>query len=288
MTPIAVVRNRFRSARSTTNRIHVGVAFDVRVAGQPETHGPLGYFTRTPPKEMTLANRVVLDLALQRPCRPVPIEEATDHTSTWRGRFHTLLVRPLVASRSSDVIERELATMLRRAGSIIDIACGDDTLVLNMARRLGSTLMVGNDICHAATGRLRRSARISGLDIILTNHDILDLPYAMRFDIALAKNVLHHIPNVAQATAILDRLRSLAGTLALVEYEDPRTSRMGRFWNSYYEHWLGDGAAHQHHFLTETKLRRVLLTSFSPARIEMRRIWTVKGYCLLAVIEFPQ
>lgn len=288
MTPVAVVSNQFRSPGVSARRTHVGVAFDVRVAGKAGTQCPMGYFTRKPPARMFLNNRKILDLAFRRPCRAIPIEEATeDHTESWRGWLHGKVVRPLVFGLSSRLIRNELLKMMPPAGTLIDVACGDDTLVLELGRKLGCKLIVGNDICWRAVDRLRDYSHHKGLDLFLSNHDITELPFNIQFDAGLVKNVLHHIPGVSEASAFLARLRTLTRTVVLVEYEDPQTSRLGRFWNRYYEGWLGDGAVHLHHFLTETKLLRVVQASFPDARIELRRIWTIKGYCLLTVIEFP-
>ncbi len=290
MTPIAIVKNVFYSRRGSKTRTHVGVAFDARVAGIPNTQHPNGYFTRQPPGELFLGNRKVLDIALQRPLREVPVGEATEHhTSTWRGRLHSYVVRPLTSPWSSHIIRRELLSMLhstlRATDTMVDVACGDDTLLLHLGRALGCNLLVGNDICWSSTRRLRDYARDNGLDVLLSNHDIGELPFNARFDVGLVKNVLHHIPGVPEATAFLGRLREIARTLAIVEFEDPKNSRLGRNWNRYYEKWLGDGDVHLHHFLTESKLRRVVDT-LPAARAKFRRVWTIKGACLLAVVEF--
>lgn len=91
-----------------------------------------------------------------------------------------------------------------RGKSVIDLGCGDGTYTLELAAA-GASKVVGLEPAPAAIARAQARADSLGLSIFtFRTGNIYDLEADLkgRFDIAILRGVLHHLPEPEQAVAL--------------------------------------------------------------------------------------
>jgi ubiquinone/menaquinone biosynthesis C-methylase UbiE len=120
-------------------------------------------------------------------------------------------------------------------GAFLDIACGDNELVLGVAQTDEFSLVVGNDVSWSQIQLLAQRPENAALRdhaalTLFTNHDARHLPFAdTRFSVGFAKNVLHHMDGLPSVRALVDELIRVSKVAIVVEVMDPAVeSRWGR------------------------------------------------------------
>lgn len=142
------------------------------------------------------------------------------------------------------IMDRAVSGAHRR---ILDVGCGESSLVLDLSKLRETDLVVGNDIDWGQIGLLREtfeneSHRKSGSIVVFTNHDARDLPFPDGFfDFVLCKNVLHHMIDAQSAKAMLREVTRVGKRGLVVDVMDPQEgTRWDRLVRKYYEVLLGD------------------------------------------------
>ena len=245
-------------------------------------------FGKTPPETMIFQNRESLTLAMKmrNTLNFFPDPEEIEHTANGlRSRIHKLAVKPIVKKHSSSRIRKAIFERIGPVNSVIDVSCGDDETIFAISEALDPDIVVANDINWSAMKATMAKARDKNYHILFTNHHVCEMPFKRRFDVALCKNTLHHIPNANELVKALCAMREVAKRLIIVDIEDPRRSRAGRIFNKYYENFLGDGAD-DHNFLTKNKFRNLISRAYPDAEVEFEDIRTIKGRYMLADIQF--
>jgi hypothetical protein len=210
---------------------------------------------------------------------PAPPREEIDSVAAHplRHAIHRSAVAPLMEPFSSRPLRARVRAALGDAESIVDISCGDDRLILSLAAE-GRTC-VANDVClqlmraHGAEGAAN--------GVTYTLHNVVDLPYAIRFDAAICKNTLHHL-SAAETTATLAQLRCIADEVVVVDVLDIRASRRARAFNAYYRRFLGDQGRH---FLRDSEFRQQVAGGFPGRPITFDHLDTVKGRYAIAHVH---
>jgi ubiquinone/menaquinone biosynthesis C-methylase UbiE len=174
------------------------------------------------------------------------------------------------------------------ANSCIDIACGDDRGVFHLAHKV--PLVVANDIAVDQIVALEReyyrgrSTHPKSHSLFFTNHDCLDLPFRENaFDIALCRNLLHHMQAARDLTALLGNMRRVARRMLVVEVEDPSD---GSIWaqlrHKYYLDWLKDGGRH---FYKRSDFEHVIAQHSQPGDIvRYEYLPTIRGTYMIAEV----
>lgn len=280
--PLAVVINRFTCHRRVLE--HYGLAFIVSTRGTlalPPNH--LGAYISQPVEQLAYANREVFALAAER-IRDwqtfVPEDEIdANRKNSASYSFHELFVKQLFEPFSSRLLKNRINELCSGAETIIDVACGDDSQVLNLAS--SAKFCVANDISWAALKRLRQKNRQG--NVIFTNHDATCLPFRRKFDVAICKNLLHHSHNRSELLAILENLKHVGTKLIVVDVENPlKSTWRARIWNAYYVRFLGDRGRY---FLNKSEFERVISLVFRDASISFEEVQTIKGVYMIAVVE---
>lgn len=120
--------------------------------------------------------------------------------------------------------------------SILDASCGESSIVNELCEKYNPDICVGNDISWKSI-LLIKNKRSS---ILFTNHNVLDLPYKIKFDLVIFKNTLHHIESEYQKE-VLYNLSKITKHLIVVDIDDPKnTTLRAKLWNIYYTYLLGD------------------------------------------------
>lgn len=287
--PIANVTNTFHCNGDTI--VHRGLAFLARFIGEPEFRKPYNiyHFTKDIPERMAFSNREVFIHAVKRIEEKFfdpPFEEIYEIERPVSVRLiHRYLFKPLTLRKGSRPLRTRILSHLENVKSILDVAAGDDDLVLDICADLTPHICVANDIAWKQMDPLRKQARRRALDVTFTNHNLSTLPYRMQFDVAICKNTLHHVPNKNELLAVLDRLKEVSKKLVFIEIMEPRNHKVSRIFHWYYENFYGDGAR-DHRFFTVESFHRLIELAFSDGRKPIfERVRTIRGLYIIAVID---
>jgi len=203
-----------------------------------------------------------------------------------RYAFHDLVVRPLL-SGSSKTLRRSIFDILERLDgpirSIIDISAGDDPLIAELGELFDAEIYLANDICIESLYKLRHYIPLSGR-FIGTNFDALNLPENLPcFDLAIAKNVIHHMTSGREMEQLLSNLDRVSKNILVVDIEDPACgSWQGRAWKFYYSCFLHDQG---HRFVRQQEFRDIINQYFLSSTIYFKTTHTSKGTFMLALIS---
>jgi len=282
--PLAVVTNKFTCQSRTL--LHHGLAFIAHTRGTltlPPDH--LGAYIAQPAEQLAYSNREIAIAAKDKVDRKrtfVP-EDEIEVSQRYAVNYwiHKSIINRPFELLSSRLLRDKIKQFCDKAETIIDIACGDDGLILELAKT--AKFCVANDISWETLKRLRRRNHRS--NIIFTNHDATDLPFRKEFDVAICKNVLHHAHNLTELLGLLQNLTKVGDRLILIDIENPFKSTLrAKLWHSYYVRFLGDRGRY---FLTKNEFEKVVSLVFQGAGITYDRVQTFKGNYMFAVIENP-
>lgn len=194
-----------------------------------------------------------------------------------RHAIHRAAVMPLLKPFSSAILRRAIREEVGDAASVLDVSCGDDELIVSLAA--AGRDCVANDVCLNLMKA--RAAEGASHDVVYTLHNVVQLPFAKRFEAAVCKNTVHHLDEVetVRAFAELDRL---ADEVVIVDVLDISSSARAKAFNAYYRLFLGDQGRH---FLTFEEFSSRISAGFPKRSVRFRQINTVKGrYALAHVI----
>lgn len=285
MAPIAVVKNVFACGKEQIT--HIGLAYVAECEENPSFTGNIaGDFSSHTPHRMLASDREVLTLARKRIKEKIGIVPTNEIHSVRRFKFpiwlHEHVVSPLTHPLSSALIDVSLLAIIGRPASFLDVAAGDDDLALKIYRRCRPFLCVANDITTVSTQFLRSLTK-KGEEVIFTNHNALDLPFAVRFDVVLCKNTLHHMHSQDEINTLLISLKRVSKRLVIMDVENPRSStKRAGIWNWYYRKFLGDQGGY---FLSHPRFMEIIRGFFPNGKHQFHNVSTIKGDYMIAVVE---
>lgn len=280
--PLAVVQNEFVYQKKS--HVHCGLVYIALVRtpkNQVKTDFHLGEFASTVPSRTAETDQAISQLAfdyLKTHSFNPPFNEIDQSSGLgWRHFIHHLLIQPVQRLLSSSRI-RVAITKALTGKTIIDVSCGDDTFIVNLANTRPAIEFVANDIVWPLVSKLATKARYQ--NIIFTNHDIKQLPYQDKFDTVIFKNSLHHF-NYNEAKVLLKKLYNLSNKrLIVVDVEDPRTTKYSHYlWNQYYVRFLRDQGTDFWRYEAFQKLT----LSIGSAKVE--RISTQRANYMMAIYD---
>lgn len=162
------------------------------------------------------------------------------------------------------------------------VACGDDDLLFKLAE--SSKMCVGNDIIWSQIKIMADKSSSTHHNLFFTNHDACALPFKIKFDLTLCKNLLHHMHNKSELENLLQSLRSVSSRILLVDPEDPQKgSFKAKVWNWYYRILLKDQGEK---FVTMEFFKDIIKEYFNDAtEIKFKRVPTIKGNYMFGYID---
>lgn len=281
--PLAVVINEF-GCRSRTIK-HRGLAFSIHTRGTPQlSPAREGSFVAEVLDQMAYSNKGILELALARLKSRrafAPYDEIDiSRRRTVQQSIHNKIINRPFKYFSSKPLKRRIKEYCEGADTILDAACGDDTLILELARN--AKFCVANDISLDILSHLR--AKDPPRSVIFTNHNVTELPFEKKFDVAIFKNTLHHMHSLEEFMSVLNSLRKVSHRLILVDIENPTKSTIrAKLWHEYYVRFLGDRGGY---FLTREEFEKAISYVYRDANIESDLVTTLKGDYMFAIIDF--
>lgn len=212
----------------------------------------------------------------------------------WRYTFHQRMVNPVLKMLSCMIGKHSIKhfkdKMLEKVGSAdiaIDIACGDDKGIFD--HLVNVNLFFANDISVDQITNLKkkydslRSKLPKSSSLMFTNHDCLDLPFGDSvFDVAICRNVLHHMHAVDDLMGLLKNARRVAKKIIICEIMDPnKESVWGKIRHKYYMEFLKDEGKN---FYAQDDFENVLKDAFTGSMINFEYLPTIRGVYMFAEI----
>ncbi len=210
----------------------------------------------------------------------------------YRHLIHKKIISRIFHWFSSKKIRAEIFNLLRKVGfnpeasyKIIDVSCGYDDLLIELAHEYKNSEITGNDICDKELLSFPRKSEINNLT--LTKQNILSDKFCENetYDLIICKNTLHHLSRWDQLS-LLRRLIRAGKNAIIVEIENPlKYSFRSYIWNFYYRKFLKDNGSN---FLSREDF--INLTIKAEDNIPLIRIFhtslkTVKGNYLFVLIR---
>jgi SAM-dependent methyltransferase len=140
-----------------------------------------------------------------------------------RARIYDAAVK-LLGHPSTRLLELT-AESARGADSVLEVAAGTGLLTAALAPVAGH--VVATDYAEAMVAVLRRRLAESGVtNVVCEQADLYDLPYKSgTFDVVVAANAMHLVPDVAGAVAALRRVLRPGGKLVVPTFCHAETLR---------------------------------------------------------------
>jgi len=266
--PLAFLKNTFEFGAKTCE--HHGIAFVGRIRSDnvvraishaERTRAHLIGLDMPPGKLASPHNAEVFQLAVQYLDEKDTTDPFHDHEVSenikYRGRykFHDGFVKPAMKLASKFSYPYSLTDLNRRINelileksprSLIDVACGENSLCADLARVGAVPIIVGNDVSWSQIELIERRPVGNRSALLYTNHDATDLPFQDdTFDVALCKNVMHHMPSRGAVSRLVGEASRIAKRAVIIEVMDPDLeSPFGRIRHKYYLNYLHDAAVH--------------------------------------------
>jgi len=285
LSPVAVIKNIFKYGDKII--IHSGIAFMALSRGnvRPYPKNIQSHFTSDTPPKIAYQNAKILSIVRQklstRKYNP-PFEEIDNVKSknfSLRYLLHKYVIKHIGNFSSRKIKKTIFALINGKPKTILDASCGDSSIINELYERYKPDICVGNDISWKAITLMKNKNPA----VFFTNHNVLNLPYKIKFDLVIFKNTLHHIEKRYQRE-IVRNLWNLAKQLIIVDIDDPQNSTLrSKLWNDYYVYLLGDQGDS---FLTFYEFMKILGSkNITYDRLKTGIINTIKGKYFYATIK---
>ncbi len=210
----------------------------------------------------------------------------------YRHIIHKKIISKIFQRLSSKKIRTTVHNTIRKLGfnpeksyKIIDVSCGYDDLLIEIAKSFKKSKVFGNDLCDKQLLSFPRKTKLS--NVILTTQNILSPEFCHKenYDLIICKNTLHHLPRISQLH-LLNKLVRAGKTVIIVEIDNPLRYSFNSFiWNFYYSKFLKDDGVN---FVCEIEFKKILMKLKN--RVPIVKIFhaslkTIKGNYLFTLIE---
>lgn len=283
--PIAIIKNNFICDGNLLS--HIGVAFVASSRGKVSdcSKNVKSLFTKKIAIKTAYQNDRIIFIANKRINKKndkVPSEEIDSVKKIFFPLYivHNYIIKPIGSMASNKINRVVFNTITKRPNSILDVSCGDSFLLNKLYKTYKPKICFANDISWKTV----RAIKKENLEIIFTNHNVLNLPYKKIFDLVIFKNTLHHL-NWKNQIKTIDNLRKISKQLIIMDIDDPKNySFLSRVWNLYYKYALNDCGKY---FLSFEKFKKTINFKTTNEKFKLRAINTIKGRYFFISIEKP-
>ena len=199
-----------------------------------------------------------------------------------RYKFHEKFIKRYLLTekkRKKEEFRELLRELIPNKKSIIDVSCGDNSDIFEIAKDKGYKTIVGNDIC------LNYLNTHSNNSIVFTNDNIEDNNIKNRsYDVSYVKNTLHHMNNIVCINNLLDTLNNISNEIIIVEILNPvQTGGLPKFLNKYlYSKFLKDVGRC---YLNELQFQTIINNKFENKKIKYYKFNNILGEYMIAKIN---
>lgn len=278
--PVGIIKNTYSTKENSVT--HKGILYIGRIKDDESKLGN-GTFTKSPEKylagkdkKIAILGQKILSTKILQP----PINEVVSCTKNQLGHaFHKYFVKPVVYFGSSRIIQNKILQQIAlHDRTILDVACGDDLTILKVQKN--GKLVVANDISRNSLKKI--SEKDSNKDIIFSNQNMLDMKFDRKFNVAIVKNVVHHLGSPEEIDYFLNNLKKVSKKFIIIDIIDPKLNLLAKIWNKYYVLFLDDQG---NYFINYEQFKQIFKLYFPEYKINFSKIWTIKGPYMMAVID---
>jgi len=280
--PVAIIKNIFKCGDKKI--IHSGIAFMALSRGSVKAYPKnfQAHFTNEIPQKVAYQNDKILSLVRERlrnEIRPPFKEIDSVKNFSLLYLLHRYVIKH-IGNFSSRKIKRVIFNLIEgKPNSILDASCGESSIINELYEKYKPDICIGNDISWKTITLMKNK----NPSVFFTNHNVLNLPYRIKFDLVIFKNTLHHIKKEHQKE-VLSNLKKMAKQLIIIDVDDPQNSTFrSKLWNSYYVYLLGDQGDS---FLTFNEFKKTLSSEkFAGYKLKTGIIKTIKGNYFYASVK---
>ncbi len=210
----------------------------------------------------------------------------------YRHLIHKKIISRIFHWFSSKKIRVVIFNLLKKMGfvserlyKIIDVSCGNDDLIIDLAQKFRNSEIIGNDLCDKQLLSIPRKEEIN--NITLTKRNILSDEFCETeiYDLIICKNTLHHLSRMDQLS-LLSKLINAGKYVIIVEIENPLKSSLSAYvWNFYYRKFLRDDGSN---FLSRFDFFNLISRSNNEnpmTKIFHSDLKTIKGNYMFALVR---
>lgn len=201
-----------------------------------------------------------------------------------RYKFHNLVMKRLVLTprlKKSEQLKEIMKKKTKNCSNLIDISCGDNSLLFSLLENKEIKYMVANDISWSQIELISKKSKV-----IFTNHNAITFPFRENaFDFVYCSNTLHHIPNEENLRNLLESLFRVGKKIVIYEIEDPEVTRglpyiLNKYW---YRGFLKDVGEQ---YLCFEQFREFITEAYKgKAKIKFEVFKNIQGNYMIAEIE---
>lgn len=285
LSPVAIIKNIFKCGDKKI--VHSGIAFMALSRGSVKTY-PKNFqthFTSGTPEKIAYQNDKILSIVwkqLSGRSHQPPFEEidsVKNKNFSLLYLFHRHVIKH-IGNFSSRKIKKAIFDLIEgKPKSILDASCGESSLINELHEKYKPDICIGNDISWRAITLIKNK----NSSVFFTNHNILNLPYKIKFDLVIFKNTIHHIEKKHQQE-VLRNLQKISKQLIVIDIDDPQNSTFrSKLWNNYYVYLLGDQGDS---FLTFTEFKKIFNSEkLDGHKLKTGVINTIKGNYFYASVK---
>lgn len=200
-----------------------------------------------------------------------------------RYKFHEKVIKRFILTpkaRKKHEYKELLENLIPYNKSIIDVSCGDNSDIFEIAKNKGYSLIVGNDIC------VNFLNTHSDNYVVYTNDDIeLNKIKGSSYNFVYCKNTLHHMNNLTNINTMLSFLDKISSEeILIVEIVNPKEyGKLPKFLNYWlYTKFLKDVG---NCFLNELQFKQVINKAYSQYEIQYSSFTNILGKYMIAKIK---
>lgn len=199
-----------------------------------------------------------------------------------RYKFHENYIKKYILTkkkRKKSEFAKLLNQLIPKGKSIIDISCGDNDDIFEMATKKNYEIIVGNDI------GINYLKTHSEKNLIFTNDNILKSNMKTdAFDVSVCKNTLHHMNSKEKMIGILQFMDKISKQIVIIEISNPQKQKgLPKFLNKYlYTKFLKDSG---HCYIDEGEFRELIESTLTNHRITYSNFENILGNFMVAKIE---
>ena len=236
-----------------------------------------------PPKYRKICNYHEKNFSMLFISSNVENEISMSQKNIFRYKFHEKIIKKYILTkkkRKKEDFYNLLVDLIPNKESIIDVSCGDNSDIFEIANKKNYKTIVGNDICLNYL-KINKDNK----NIIFTNDNIeKNLIKKKSYDVSFVKNTLHHMNNLLGINNLLDMLDSISNEIVIVEILNPKEiGGLSKFLNKYlYTMFLKDVGRC---YLNESQLKNIINHKFKGSKIVYKKFKNILGEYIVAKIS---
>ena len=291
--PIAISKNIFEY--NSTKIEHIGLAIMVRVGIKKDNNKDIMFYKIN--KQILehinqFSDKQILEIFQERFNNIILYnnsefqDEEIEINKKYKNRykFHNDFVKKYILTskrKKKDILIELMSDKVRGCSKLLDVSCGDNSLLFSLNYDENFEFIVANDISWGQVELIERKE-----NVFFTNHNAITFPFKDNaFDMVYCSNTLHHIPNETNLVNLLNSLLRVGKKVIIYEIEDPKeTGGFPYYLNKYwYRGFLKDAGEEDLQF---NKFKEIIENTYKgKAIINFSNFKNIQGNYMISEIK---